>query len=114
MTIIYGVDTEKPITPIDARDAIVRCFVLAHKEILKNIDEIDRDMSEKELEELKTISVNETIHFFFKEIGGDYEKPTKDSLIGVCDKVRDFSKNFRKPEDINKHYNEIMILVEKL
>ena len=116
MVIIYGVDTEKPITPKDVRDAIVRCFVEAHGEILDLMRGTGSatSVSDEDFEKMKKMNVKELIRGFFQEAGGDYENPTKESLIAVCDRLAEFAKNFRKPEVIEKHYGEIMQLMEKL
>jgi len=115
MTIIYGVDTDKPITPEQVRDAIVECFTLAHKKILeKDIGQFVDDMTVQEKKKIEEINVQLMIKSYFDEVGGDYANPTKNSIIGVCNRLAEFSKNFRNPEIIKKHYGEIMQLVDKL
>jgi hypothetical protein len=111
---IYGVDTEKMVTPTAVRDAIIRCFVVAHKEILDDMKDFGDFRSEKEFMEMKELNVELMIKKLFDDVGGDFDKPTKESLIKVCDKLAEFSKNFRKPEIIRKHYGEIMQLIKHL
>lgn len=112
--LIYGVDPSKPVTPAMVRDAIVECFVQAHKENLEEMREYHEFKSEKEFEEMKMMDVRIIIKSKFEEIGGDFENPTKETILAVMKKLAELSINFRDPEVIKKHYGEIMELVNKL
>lgn len=113
--IIYGVDTGKPVTPVDVRDAVVECFTQAHKDVLeKQMSALTGVMAPEEVEKIKKLSIRKMIRDYFGEVGGDFEKPTKKSIIAVCDKLADFAKQYRSPEIIKEHYGEIMELVNKL
>lgn len=114
MAIIYGVDTTKPITPGDVRDAIVECFFLAHKEALEDMGEYAESLLPEELEEAKRDYIKQLVRKFFQEVNGDYDKPTKESILRVLEKLKEFAAHFRKPEVIEKHYNEIMRLVNNI
>lgn len=115
MTIIYGVDTEKPFTVEDVREAIVRCFVQAHSEVMDSyINDIDKNASAEEIEEMKKVNVRQIIKKAFGDSGGDFDNPNKESIIGACGKLKEFAANFRNQEMIQEHYKEIMKLVEKL
>ncbi len=114
MAIIYGVDTSKPITPRDVRDAIVECFFLAHKETLEDMGDYAEDLSPEDLEKAKRDYIKISIRKFFQEVQGDYDNPTKDSILKVLEKLKTFAAHFRKPEVIEKHYNEIIRLVNNL
>lgn len=115
MTKIYGVDNTQPFTTIDVRDAIIECFVQAHNEILdKDLKDFSQMMSQESYEGLKTMNIKKMIHGVFDELGEDFNNPSKEALIKVCDKLAEFSRQFRSPEIIKKHYNEIMGLVNKL
>jgi uncharacterized protein YpuA (DUF1002 family) len=50
----------------------------------------------------------------FEKTGGDFDHPTKESLVKALDGLAEFSKNFRNQEVVDKHYNEIKELVDKL
>ena len=50
----------------------------------------------------------------FDEVGGDFDNPTKKSLIEVVNQLKDYSKLFRDQRIIEKHAREIMNLIEKL
>lgn len=114
MTIIYGVDAEKPVSPSDVRDAIVECFTQAHSEALSELKNYNKDLSDAEFEQIKRINVEQLIRNFFEETGGNFDKPTRDSIMPVLDKLREFAKNFRSPEVIQKHFEEICILLKKI
>jgi len=112
--LIYGIDPAKPVTPVMVRDAIVDCFIQAHKENLEEMKEYHEFKSEEEFEEMKKIDVELLIKSKFEAVGADFNNPTKESIIGVMDKLAELSINFRKPEIIKKHYGEIMDLVHRL
>ncbi len=114
MPIVYGVDTTKPITPRDVRDAIVECFFLAHKEALEDMGDYAEDLSPEDLEKAKKSYIRVLIQKFFQDVQEDYDSPTKDSILKVLEKLKEFAAHFRKPEVIEKHYSEIMLLVSKL
>lgn len=97
--------TEEKTTPLMVRDAIVECFNKAHCE------DAGLSIDEKNINEHYCRSIVEK---FFKDAGGDFDRPTKDVILKVMDGLVDFSKNFRNPEIIKKHYNGIIKLVNRL
>ncbi|MEY2671865.1 MAG: hypothetical protein RL687_282 [Candidatus Parcubacteria bacterium] len=114
MTIVYGVDTEKPVNPEDVRDAIIECFVLAHSEALADLRSYNEDLDDASFDKIKNLSVTQMIRNYFNETGGDFDKPEKESILKVMEKLKEFAKNFRDPSIAEKHFQEIMILVGKL
>lgn len=115
MAKIYGIDPNKPFTAVQVRNAIVDCFTKAHKEILdRDLGDLADKMSDKELKQLEELNVRQMIQVYFKDVGGDFDNPTKKSIIDVCDKLADFASYFRGQDTIKKHYGEIMQLVDKL
>lgn len=115
MTIIYGVDTSKEVTAEKVRDAIIECFYQAHQEVLKDMYVLLKEgkISEKP-EEIERQYIKETIINYFIKVGGDFKKPTKKDIFKVLGELKEFAKGFRSPEIIQKHYGEIMQLVERL
>ncbi len=111
---IYGVDVSKKVTPLMVRNAIIRCFISAHEEVLDEIKSYSDFDSEKKFEEMKKINIEYLIKSIFGDIGADYNKPKKKDLIKVIDALADYSKHFRDKKIIKKHYNEIMTLIEKI
>ena len=108
MAQIYGVDLEQTITPEMIRDAIVKCFVEA-----RCVDSFLGDSDTKN-EDTKRDYARNFVKKIFTESGGDFEKPTKSSLLSVIAKLKDFSSSFRDPALVEKHAAEIMQLVAKL
>jgi hypothetical protein len=108
---IYGVDLSQNITPVIVKDAIIRCFLAAHKDVLEDLKKYGSMDSEEELEKMKKLDVELLIQKYFKETGGDFDNPSKDELVAVCDKLAEYASHFRKPDVIKKHYNEIIELV---
>ena len=111
---IYGVDTTKEITPIMVRDAVVKCFTSAHKEVLNQMDEFHSWESKKEREEFRKLEIELVIKDVFRQVGGDFSDPSKEDLLKVLDELADLATKFRSPEIVKKHYEEIMGLVKKL
>lgn len=104
MAIVYGADTSKKITPSVVRDAIVDCFYRAHCV----------SSSIYETSEANKVMCEQIIRKMFEESGGDFDFPSKDSILRVLEKLKDFSANFRDPEIIKQHEAEIMELVSLL
>jgi hypothetical protein len=50
----------------------------------------------------------------FDDVNGDFNNPTKESLINVVEKCKEFACLFRDNTIIEKHSNEIMTLINKL
>ena len=105
MNFIYGVDTNKEITPKMIRDAIIDCFNEAHCKD-SGIDSEDKNITKDYCRYL--------VKKAFSETGGDFYNPSKSDLLKVMDNLSEFSKNFRNPEIIKKHYQEIQSLLNKI
>ena len=112
--IIYGVDITKNVTPVMVRNAIIQCFYEAHCNVLELARETFGHPPKKRFEEMKKKHVTELVHDVFHRIGGDYNKPTKDSLLKVLEELKKFASIYRRPEIIKKHVSEIMLLINKL
>lgn len=111
---IYGADISQKITPIQVRDAIIRCFVKAHKEVLDQLKQMEKFESDEEFQQAKNIHVGRLVQEMFKEVGDSYENPSKQGIIQVLKKLEEFAAIFRQPGIIEKHAKEILRLVEKL
>lgn len=112
--IVYGVDVDKKVTTVMVRDAIIQCFYEAHRNVLELAKETFGQPPKKRFEEMKKTHVKDLVYDIFIKIGGDYNKPSKDDLLKVIENLKKFAKFYRKPEIINKHVSEIMILINKL
>lgn len=102
---LYGLDLDKDITPLEARDALVECFFEAH------CTDIGLDNSNPEVDR---IYIKGIVEKAFLDSDGDFEKPTKQSIINAMGKLQEFAKNFRDPSIIQKHAGEMMTIVEKI
>lgn len=116
MSIIYGVDTKKPYSAVDVRNAIIECFVKAHK---KELDELflteKNKLTKSEIKNFKKINIKELIKKFYSEIkNADFDNPTKESLLKLIDKLAEFASNFRDKEIIEKNYFLIKKLIDGL
>lgn len=110
-TCIYGVDISGKITPIQVRDAIVRCFSLAQEELKQTMR---KNMNIKP-EQIEKVFVDYLIENAFNEADGDFNHPTKEILIQVVNRLKKYATDaFRDPAIIEKHTDEIMQLIDKL
>ena len=109
---VYGVDTTKPVTPIMVRDAIILCFRKAHdcilEQLYKHIDDRPK------IEESKKTEVRLLLEFFFDKVGGDFDNPTKGDLIKIVNELKKYGLKFRKPKVVNKHVDEINLLISRI
>lgn len=102
---IYGVNVDEPVTPIMVRDAITECFRQAHC-----LDTgVDFNNDEANLTYCRSI-----VQKAFADAGGDFNNPTKDSIVGCLGNLVQFSKNFRDTSIVEKHFEEIMKLVNRI
>lgn len=106
MSKIYGIDISKKITPLMVRDAVVECFYQAHC--------AETGLSSSKHNPANREYCRSIIRKAFDDAGGDFNNPDKNSIIKVLDNLAEFSKNFRDPSVIEKHYKQIMILVDKI
>lgn len=110
---LYGVDLNQQVTPLMARDALVKCFESAHAQELEELKDY-AEMDPQEFEKMKHVSVETLIRNFFRENGDDFNAPSKDSLTKVIGKLAEFAQKFRNQEIVKKHYAEIMKVMEKV
>lgn len=113
-TKIYNIDITKSVTPLQARDAVLKCFFKAHKEVLDDMINYGEFKDKEDLENMEKLDVELMVKNFFKEVGGDFDTPDKESLTKVVDKLANFAKHFRNKEIVKKHYNEIKLVLKKV
>lgn len=102
---IYGIDINGKITPLMVRDAISECFWQAH------CADSEIAMDDKKISHEYCQSI---VRKSFEETGGDFDHPTKESIMKCLENLAEFSKNFRDPSIIQKHQEQIMKLANKL
>jgi superfamily I DNA and RNA helicase len=114
---VYGLDSNNEFGPIELRDAIIECFSSAHCKEYRKMKSYSGDsvnISSDEFERFKKFSSEMLVKKVFKKIGGDFDAPNKKSLMKVIRELMEFASNFRLKDEIEKHFNEIRQLVDKL
>ena len=111
---IYGVDTNKKVTPIMVRDAMIQCYYEAHCDILELARDSFYKPPKKKFEEMKKSHVKELIETLICNVGGNFNNPSKDCLNQVLNNLKKIASTYRAPEIIDKHVNEIKHLIDKL
>lgn len=111
---IYGINLNGKITPNMVRDAIVECYYQADLKVLEDLFYTSDFKSDEDEEGAKRKHVEVVIKKLFDDVNGDFNNPTKKSLIAVIDKCKEFAKYFRDQSVIQKHYTEILTLINKI
>jgi len=101
---IYGVDLNQEVKPEQVRDAMVECFYSAQKGDPNLISGLMLSREECEAMVKKAFSGG----------GGDFNNPTKESIMAALQQLKSFAGRFRDPEIIEAHAREVMKLVEML
>lgn len=104
MNKIYGINPDGKITTLMIRDAICKCFYEAHCK--------DAQLSNEE--SMSQSYCTQIVKKSFQDSGGDFNSPTKQSILDALDNLADFSDKFRNKEIIDQHKKEILELVNKL
>lgn len=106
MSQIYGIDTGRDdIKPREVRDAMITCFYEAHC--------ADSELAGGKAPENEEYC-REIVKKAFHDSEGDFEKPSKESILAALEELKKFAANFRDQSIIQKHYAQIMQLVEKI
>jgi len=100
------------VTPQKARDLVTRCFFEAQKETLAEAKKkLGSAPTDTELRE----NVLRMVKMAFKETGGDFDSPTKDSLMRAIDVLARKAASWgTPPEIINHHKGEIEKILKRL
>ena len=89
------------LTPAKARDTIINCFFTAQRETFARMKEKAHPfVSTKEIKSTVTAAVRGV----FKEIGADFDKPTKNDLTKVVEILAAKAKSWGTPDDIVQHH----------
>jgi len=110
-TRIYGVDLSGKITPVQVRDAIIKCFSQVQEELMNYMKETTDFKPEK----IEKMYVDFIIEKAFADVGGEFKNPTKETLVQVVMKLKKYAADvFRDSKIIEKHAGEIKQLIDKL
>lgn len=94
------------LNPVKARDLIVKCFFEAQKETFARIkQDMGGSTSDKDLMN----NVVASIKMVFREVGTDYENPTKEGIIKAVETLAKKAGSWGTPQDIiDFHKGQIM------
>jgi hypothetical protein len=100
------------LTPVRARDLIVTCFFQAQKEAYA---EAKGDLGLSRDDQSVMESVETSIRMAFRQVGGDWDHPTRDELCQLIDLLARKSATFGTPEEIVRHHRgQIQRVLDRL
>ncbi|MEM0467093.1 MAG: hypothetical protein QXL17_02240 [Candidatus Thermoplasmatota archaeon] len=99
-------------TNIEVREALINCFVEAHKEFMKKgAEATGKPVSEEEIRKNTKILVKQA----FNRVNADYDHPTKEDIMKVMGVLQEKAKAAgRDMSIIQKHARQMMELVNQL
>ncbi len=100
---------KKVLTPIEVKDALLKCFLAAHKEA---VEEATFDMNIPEDKKVEVITG--MVKKAFVDTKGDFDKPTKKSILAAMNQLKAIAKYFRNQDIIERHYSIMTKLIDKL
>jgi len=89
------------LTPEKARELIVRCFLEAQKETFARARE---RLGQTPTEATLLASVEGAVRLAFRESGGDFDRPTAQSLEKVVEVLARKAGSWGTPEDVIHHH----------
>ena len=93
------------LTTIRARDLIIKCFFEAQKETYHRTKQAI-GVSDTEEEINKTVVAG--IKGAFREVGGDFENPTKDAMVKVTESLAKKAHLWGTPPDVIEYHKKCM------
>ncbi|OGW25074.1 MAG: hypothetical protein A2X59_00320 [Nitrospirae bacterium GWC2_42_7] len=89
------------LTPYKARDIMVTCFIEAQKETFaRSKKDLGLSSDDRHLRD----SIITAIKLVFKEVGGDYETPTKEALVKSMEVLGRRASSWGTPQDIIEYH----------
>jgi len=99
-------------TNIEVREALVNCFIEAHKEFMKKGAELVGSTTSDDDIRKKTTTL---IKMAFSRVNADFNNPTKNDFLKVMGVLQDQAKAAgRDMSIIQKHAGQMMTLVNQL
>ncbi len=93
----------KDMNPVKARDLIIKCFFEAQQETFaRSRQQLGLQSNEKETQG----SIVSAIKLVMREVGGDFDNPTKESLMKAVDVLGRKASSWGTPDDITGHHKE--------
>jgi hypothetical protein len=89
------------LNPKKVRDLIIKCFYEAQRETIVTAKHLlQLPSSDEDIHE----SVTLTIKSAFSDVGGDFEKPTKEDLVRVIEILASKAYSWGTPEEIIEYH----------
>lgn len=105
MSIVYGIDTDKPITELMVRDALIHCVAQAHCPFHPS-GQLPPDFEQQYAAPL--------VKKAFSDSGGDFDHPTSDSIDRSIAQLIEFGRNFTDISTVEGYAQEIRNLLAKI
>lgn len=102
---MYGVELGDLITPEKVLKVIIECFFQAHcldSQLVDSTPEVNHSYCEQLVKQK------------FQEVGGNYDVPSKESLLKLVESLAKYSEGFRDKTVIEQHLREISALIDQL
>jgi hypothetical protein len=91
------------LTPEDARDLLIECFVIAQEAtFIRTRERLRLNTNAAEL----TRTLTAVVRMAFADLGYDFERPTADALNDVADHLARQAAQFGTPNDVVRHHRE--------
>lgn len=102
----------KDMTPSKARDLIIQCFFEAQKETFSRAKKtLGKETADSELHS----SVEGAVRLTFKEVGGNFENPSREDLGKAVQALARKASSWGTPDDIIEHHKgQIMKILGSL
>jgi len=96
----FNAEEKKSLAPVKVRDLMVDCFYASQGPMfIKAKQNLKIVFTEEDIRQ-RAISVVQTA---FRKTAGDFQKPTKDSLLKVLDSLADAAASWGTPKDVIEH-----------
>ncbi|MBU1074672.1 hypothetical protein KJ733_01035 [Patescibacteria group bacterium] len=112
---LWGVELDSDYNSTDVRDAMLKCFVKANGDAIakSGVMQLPEDENEKKkvIEQMTESFVKKA----FEETGGDYNSPTKQSIMAALEKLKQYAAGQNHSQEmIEKHASEITKIADGL
>lgn len=112
---VFGVYLDQEYTAQDVRDAMLKCFVQANGESIAKSMNIELPNDEAERSAKLNSLTEKFLRQAFLETDGNYDEPTKQSIVSALNKLKEYAKQQGHSQDmIQNHVNQIMKLIDGL
>lgn len=89
------------LTPVKARDLVVRCFFNAQHETFERAAAVmGKAPEESEMRKM----VEGAVRLAFRSAGGDFEAPSRETLLAAVEKLASKAAAMGTPNDIIEHH----------